>query len=108
MRDTALIYVYTNTKKTHLSGSLVRRSLLSEQNLAASAKVLSSLGGSLVGTGLQTDDGLTSVQHIFAELALALVGWLGAQVGELEVGVLPGLKRGFKKIYISNFVLGMV
>lgn len=66
--------------------------LLSEQNLTASAEILTSLGGSLVGTGLQSNDGLTSVQHIFAELTLALIGRLGSEVGELEVGVLPCLQ----------------
>lgn len=69
------------------------RFLLSEQDLAASAHVLSSLGGSLVGSSLQTDDRLSGVEHILAELTLALIGRLGSQVGELVVGVLPGLQE---------------
>lgn len=65
--------------------------LLAEQNLAASAHILASLGGALVGASLQTDDRLASVQHLIGEFTLCLIGWLGAQLSERKAGVLPGL-----------------
>lgn len=66
--------------------------LLAEQNLAAGAEVLTCLGSTLVGASLQTDDGLASLELLLAEVALALIGGLGAQEGTLEVVVLVGLQ----------------
>lgn len=66
--------------------------LLAEQNLAASADILTSLGGALVGAGLEANDGLASLQLLLGELALALIGGLGAQEGTLEVSVLVALQ----------------
>lgn len=71
-----------------------RRRLLAEQDLAAGADVLACLGSTLVGASLQADDGLASLELLLAEVALALIGGLGAQEGTLEVVVLVGLQAG--------------
>lgn len=54
---------------------------LAEENLAASAEVLSGLGGTLVGASLQTNYGLASLHHLIGEITLALIGRLGSKVG---------------------------
>ena len=46
--------------------------LFVEDDLARCANVLASLGGSFVGTGLQTDDGFAGDEHIVGEIALVL------------------------------------
>lgn len=61
--------------------------LLSEDDFAASADVLSSLVGALVGTSLEADDGLAGVQLLFSELAFVLVGGLGSKVGSFPFWV---------------------
>lgn len=54
------------------------RCSLAEQDLAASAHVLASLGGALVGASLQTDHGLAGVQDLFGEVTLAFFRGFGA------------------------------
>lgn len=60
---------------------------LAEQDFAASAHVLTGLGGSLVGTGLQTDHGLAGLQDLLGEVTLALISGLGAKVGTVPLGM---------------------
>lgn len=69
---------------------------LAEQDFAASAHVLTGLGGSLVGTGLQTDHGLTSLQNLFGEVTLAFVGGLGSKVGTVPLRVPVSLLTNIK------------
>lgn len=65
--------------------------LLVHQDLAAGSHVLSSLGGSLVLSSLQTDHGLSGLHLFLGELTLALIGGLGSQERSLELGVLVQL-----------------
>lgn len=64
---------------------------LAEQDLAASAHVLSRLGGALVGTSLETDHGLAGVQDLLGEVTLAFLSGLGSQVGAAPLSVPVGL-----------------
>jgi len=66
-------------------------SLLSEQDLATSSHILSGLGGSLVGSSLEADDGLSGGNRFIAELPLVLIGRLGSQPGAGPLGMLVGL-----------------
>lgn len=81
--------------------------LLSDDDLAGSADVLASLGGSLVLSSLQTDDGLASLQLLLGEVALGLISGLGAQPRSLELGVLVGLAaEGEQGVgHLSNVLL---
>lgn len=67
------------------------KNLLSEQDLASSAHVLTGLGGALVGTSLETDNGLTGFQLFIGEVALAFIGWFWSQIWSLPFSVLVGL-----------------
>lgn len=59
---------------------LNERNLFAEQDFAASADVLASLGRALVCAGLQANDCLASVQLFFCEFTLILVSWFWSEV----------------------------
>ena len=76
------IYQYYNVKNiwTISVDRVLSLGSLAQEDFPACAEVLTRLCGTFVGTSLEADDGLSSFQLFFGEVALALVGWLGAQV----------------------------
>lgn len=46
---------------------------LAEQNLSPSANILTGLGGALVLSGLEANDGLSCLQLLLSKVALALL-----------------------------------
>ncbi|KAJ8947186.1 hypothetical protein NQ318_015534 [Aromia moschata] len=65
--------------------------LLSEDDLAAGADVLTCLGGTFVGASLETDDVLSGLELFFSEISLVFVRWLGSQVRSFPFGMSVGL-----------------
>lgn len=63
--------------------------LFADNDFPAGSHVLASLCGSLVLSGLQSDDGLTGLERLLGELAFRLVGWFRSQVwsGPFRVSV---------------------
>jgi hypothetical protein len=72
---------------------------LAEEDLATSAHVLASLGGTLVGSSLEADHSLASLKNFIRELTLAFLRGLGAEVWAAPFGVPVGL---LKKSNIFN------
>ena len=68
-----------------------RKELFSKENFARGAHVLAGLGGTLVGTGLQANYGLTASQLLVCEVSLAFISGLGTQKWSLPFGVPVGL-----------------
>lgn len=73
---------------------------LAEQNLAAGAHIRAGLGGTLVGSSLETDHGLAGLQHFIGEITLALIRRLGAKVRAVPLGMPVGLRK--KKVHQSS------
>lgn len=70
---------------------------LAEEDLAAGTNVLAGLGGSLVGTSLETDHGLAGLQDLLREVTLAFISGLWSEVGAAPFGVPVCLSK--TKIY---------
>lgn len=63
--------------QTILIGNITGSTSLAEKDFAAGAHVGTCLGGSLVRTSLEADDGLASLQLFIGEVALAFIRGLG-------------------------------
>lgn len=53
--------------------------LLSKNDFTSSANVLSSLGGTFVGTSLKTNNGLSSFKNFIGEVSFVFCGWFGSK-----------------------------
>lgn len=69
-----------------------RVALFSEQDFPSGPKVESSLRGSLVGAGLQSDQTLASAQLLFGKLATVLLRWAWAEVRSTELRMAVALE----------------
>lgn len=65
--------------------------LFAEQDFASGTEVRSSLSGTFVLAGLETDDALASLQCSFIEVTFVQVGWFRSQFRSLPVRVAPYL-----------------